>query len=80
MTVKAEKELGPLLHKETSPTAASAWDRKYPTSGVQPHRVYVDGVGPVIVDATTGDEAAEKALVLHPGRKIGSIAPVSTAA
>jgi hypothetical protein len=79
VTVKADQELGPLLHTEASPTAASAWDRKYPASGVQTYRCAVataNGMQTFAdVEAATGDEAAEKALVLYPGAKIGSIAP-----
>jgi hypothetical protein len=83
MTIKAEPELGPLLHKEVSPTAANAHDRKYPDGGVQAYRVLMapGGGGAVgkqaTVDAATGDEAALKALGQNPGWKVAYVGPAS---
>jgi hypothetical protein len=78
MTVKADTVEGPLLHKEASPTAASAWDRKYPASGVQTYRVLLQtpaGQMARDVEAATGDEAAEKALEGHLGSKVAHVGP-----
>jgi hypothetical protein len=81
MTVKAEPELGPLLHKEASPTAASAWDRKFGPSGAIKYRVMVAQQGGAragtIVEASTGDEAAEKGLLKYPGWKVVYVGPVT---
>ena len=79
--IQADKEEGPLLHQEASPTAASAHDRKFGPSGVQPYRVLlaVEGGGRVTttVDAATGDEAAEAALRKYPGWKVAYVGPAS---
>lgn len=84
MTIKAEREEGPLLHSEASPTAASAHDRKFGPSGVQAYRVLLapGGGGAVAkaatVDAATGDEAANAALAQNPGWKVAYVGPASS--
>lgn len=70
---------GVLTHRETSETAASATDRKFPTSGVQTYRVQMqsaNGLGAVVdVQASTGDDAALAALGKLPGGKVVHVEP-----
>lgn len=78
MTVKADKEEGALLHRENSPTAASAHNQLFGPSGVQTYRVMLaTALGNAVadVDAATGDEAAAKALETHPGAKVAYVGP-----
>lgn len=74
-----DEKKGVLTHRETSPTAANASDRKFGPSGVQTYRVLMQtamgGSVHTDVDAATGDEAAEKALGEFPGAKVAHIAP-----
>ena len=81
MTIKAEREEGPLLHQEASPTAANAHNRKFKDSGVQPYRVLMAQQGgarmATTVDAATGDEAAEGALRKYPGWMVAYVGPAS---
>lgn len=61
-----------------SDTAATATDRKYPPSGVQTYRCsLVDGFALFVdVEATSGDEAADKAIVGQPPKaKVVHIEP-----
>ncbi len=66
---------------EISPTAASAHNRLYEASGVMKYRVVLAQTGgartATTVDAATGDEAAEKALVRHPGWKVAYVGPAT---
>ncbi len=76
--IEADKETGPLLHRENSPTAASVGNPLFGPSGVQTYRVMLAtpfGQAMTDVDAATGDEAAEKALAKHPGAKVANVAP-----
>jgi hypothetical protein len=70
---------GALVHKENSPTAASATNRLFPPSGVMPYRVVMQtamgGFMKTDVEAATGDEAAEKALAEYPGSKVANVTP-----
>jgi hypothetical protein len=79
MPIRAEKEEGPLLHREASPTAASAHDPKFGPSGVQTYRVLLGQHGGAqtrtLVEASTGDEAATKALEKYPGWKVAYVGP-----
>jgi hypothetical protein len=81
--IEAEKELGPLVHRENSPTAASAHNPLFGPSGVQTYRVRVAGPGGmsyVDVEAATGDEAAAKALESNPGAKVANVSPAPQSA
>lgn len=79
--IQAEKEEGPLLHQEASPTAANAHDRKFPDGGVQAYRVLMAQQGgarmATTVQAATGDSAAEQALQKHPGWMVAYVGPAS---
>lgn len=78
MTVKADPELGPLLHTETSPTAASAANPLFGPSGVQTYQVTLAtpfGQMTERVEAATGDEAAALALADHTGAKVVYVGP-----
>jgi len=70
---------GVLTHREVSETASSVSDRKFGPSGVQTYRVQMQsaqGLGAMVdVEASTGDEAAEKALAKLPGGKVTHVAP-----
>lgn len=70
---------GLLTHRETSDTAASATDRKFPSSGEITYRVLVaTGMGSMLkdVEASTGDEAAVKALAhFGVGAKVAHVEP-----
>ena len=75
-----EADTGKLHHREYSETAASATDRKFPNSGVMKYMVVLQN-GDVrtgkVVEAATGDEAAEKALQLNGGGKVAYVGPAS---
>lgn len=79
-----EKPNASFFHREDSPTAASAHNRLYRTSGVQKYRVAVaSSTGMLVhhdVDAASGDEAAELALSAFPGAKVAHVAPAPQAA
>ncbi len=63
-----------------SPTAASIVNRLYGVSGEQPHRVVLgggNGVFAVVVNATTGDEAATEALKGRMGMKVLHVGPAT---
>lgn len=81
MTIKADREEGPLVHKEVSPTAASAYDRKFGPSGVQAYRVLLGMQGgarqTTVVEAATGDDAALAALRKYPGWKVAYVGPAT---
>lgn len=62
---------------ETSPTAASAFNRLYESSGELTYRCTLRDGGHVDVVAATGDEAALKAQAKQPGCYVTSITPVS---
>ena len=71
---------GKLHHREVSETAASAHKKLYGPSGVIRYMVVLQN-GDVrngkIVEAATGDEAAEKALALNGGGKVAYVGPAS---
>lgn len=79
MTKTVDADEGKLLHREQSPTAASASDRKFPPSGAQVYRAMVQtamGLVAIDVEASTGDEAAELALKQAGlGAKVTNITP-----
>lgn len=78
MTVKADPELGPLLHTETSPTAASASNPLFGPSGAQTYAVTLAtpfGSKTEYVEAATGDQAADAALANHAGAKVVYVGP-----
>ena len=60
---------------EVSPTAASAFNPLYSSSGVITYRCTMRDGGHVDVDAATGDEAAMKAIAKRPGGFVTSINP-----
>lgn len=63
-----------------SNTAASVSRRLFGPSGVMPYQVILANGSArtaVVVDAATGDEAAEKALRKHPGQKVAYVGPAS---
>lgn len=64
-----------------SPTAANAHNRLFPKSGAMDYRVVLGQSGGAmtgaVVNAETGDEAAEKALARHPGWKVVNVAPAT---
>lgn len=65
-------------HREASETAASAHNRLYPPSGVIRYTVVLAtavGRTGTVVEASTGDEAAEKALAKFPGAKVAYVGP-----
>lgn len=68
---------GRVEHKEASPTAASAGNPLFSSSGVITYRVLLAGAGVagVDVDAASGDEAADMALAQYPGAKVTHVAP-----
>jgi hypothetical protein len=75
-----EAREGVLTAQEVSPTASTRGSEvQFPASGVQSYRVMIQtamgGVSFLDVDASTGDEAAEKALSQAPGSKVTNIAP-----
>lgn len=74
--MKAE---GALLHREDSPTAANAHNRLFGDTGVISYRVQmltaVGGFIPVDVEASSGDDAASRALAQYPGAKVAHVAP-----
>ncbi len=74
-----EKPNATFLHREDSPTAASAHNRLFRASGVQTYRVAVaSATGMMVqhdVEAASGDEAAEEALKAFPGAKVAHVAP-----
>ena len=72
-TARTAKE-GMLVDQGYSATAATVGNALYPTSGEQLYRVMTN-MGTVDVLASTGDEAADKALAQRPGAKVGHIAP-----
>jgi hypothetical protein len=70
---------GKLMHKEASPTAATAGDTRYkPTEG-QVYRVQMQtAMGGMVftdVEALTGDEAAEAGVLEYPGARVAHVAP-----
>lgn len=65
---------GKFRHDGYSETAATVGRPLFPPSGEQVYRVHTS-VGVVDVKATTGDSAAEQALVKHPGSKVLTVAP-----
>jgi hypothetical protein len=80
---KAAKE-GALPPQPVSPTASTRGSEvQYPSGGEQVYRVQVvNGAAITICDvpASTGDEAAEKALVKHPGQKVAHVEPAPQSA
>lgn len=66
-----------------SPTAANAHNRLFGTSGAIDYRVVLGqgagGLTSTVVNAKTGDEAAEKALERHQGWRVASVAPAGDA-
>lgn len=76
------KKEGVLSHREDSPTAASAHNRLFKTSGVIAYKVMVAtamGLQSIEVDAATGDDAAEQALAKFPGAKVAHVEPAPKA-
>jgi hypothetical protein len=65
--------------RPVSPTAASASNRIFGESGAQNYRVVLGQSGgamtSTVVNAATGDKAAEKALAQHPGWKVTNVTP-----
>lgn len=69
-----KKEDGKFRHDGYSETAATVGRPLFPTSGEQVYRVSTTH-GTVDVTATTGDEAAAKALDDRPGAKVSTVVP-----
>lgn len=70
----------PQFARQDSPTAASAGRRLYGPSGVIRYRVVLaNGAArtATVVEAASGDEAAEKALVGRAGMKVAYVGPAS---
>lgn len=67
--------------RASSPTAASATNRLFGESGVMRYRVVLGQSGgalnSTVVEAATGDRAAEAALVKFPGWKVTNVAPAT---
>lgn len=67
--------------RPVSPTAASAHNRLYGKSGALNYRVILGQMGgamtATVVNAETGDEAAEKAIARHPGWKVTNVTPAT---
>jgi len=77
-TSEEDKPNANFYHRETSPTAANAFDRKFPPSGKMAYEVLIAtgmGLMPYEVEAHTGDEAAELALQKFPGAKVAHVEP-----
>jgi len=73
-----EKPNATFFHRETSPTAANAHDRKFAPSGSVTYAVTLAGGMGMMVqsfDAYTGDDAAEQALIKFPGSKVVKVDP-----
>ena len=71
---------GVLHHREQSETAETAGKRLHGTSGVMRYVVILSAGGAktsTVVEAATGDEAAEKALQRYPGQKVAYVGPAS---
>lgn len=63
-----------------SETAASSSKRLFGPSGAMDYRVVMmngSAQMPVVVNASTGDEAAEEALRKHPGLKVAYVGPAT---
>lgn len=67
--------------RPVSPTAASAHNRIFGKSGAMNYRVVLgQGGGALtscVVNAETGDDAADKALAKYPGWKVTNVAPAT---
>ncbi len=77
-----EKPNANFYHRENSPTAANATDKKFGPSGAMAFEVMVaTGMGliPHEVVASTGDEAAELTLARFPGARVASVNPAPKA-
>ena len=65
-----------------SPTAANAHNRLFPRSGAMDYRVVLGQSGgamkSVVVNAETGDDAAEMALSRNHGWKVTNVAPAGS--
>lgn len=75
-----EADSGKLNHREASPTAASRMDRKFGPSGTMRYMVVlVNGSAKsgTVVEAATGDEAAEMALAKYPGQRVAYVGPAN---
>ena len=71
---------GVLHHTKISPTAATVGNRLYGPSGVMKYLVILSAGGAkssTIVEAATGDDAAEKALQANPGKKVAYVGPAT---
>lgn len=68
--------------RRESETAANATKRLFPKSGAMDYRVVLGQSGgaltQTVVNAETGDEAAEKALAKFPGWKVTNVAPAGS--
>lgn len=70
---------GKLLHREASDSAQTVGNKLFPDGGTQLYRVLIrtamGGQMAEDVEASTGDEAAEKALKQYPGAFVANVAP-----
>jgi hypothetical protein len=80
---KDETPNATFFHREDSPTAASSHNRLFGNSGRMAYKVMVSagmGMIPFIVEASTGDEAAELAVGAngqYPGAKVAHVEPAA---
>ena len=68
--------------REPSATAANSSKRLFTGSGAMDYRVVLmngSAQSAVVVNAATGDEAADKALARHPGMKVAYVGPATRA-
>ncbi len=66
--------------REPSATAASSTKRLFGSSGAMDYRVVLvngSAQSAVVVNATTGDDAAAQALARHPGQKVAFVGPAT---
>lgn len=75
-----QQKSGILTHRKESPTAFNA-TKRCQSSGAMDYRVLLAMQGgaqmSTVVEAATGDEAAEKALAKHPGWKVAYVGPAT---